>query len=185
MRKMKTRKLCYAALLAAMYVPLSLYLSIQAGNVRITFGSLPVVVGALLWGPLDAAAVAAVGELIKQLLTYGITYTTALYLIPPALRGLMIGAAASFGRRRGWRLEERRWVCYAVCVAAAAATTAGNTLVNWLDSVLLGYYTPALIFGDAAVRFAVGMVTAVIVASISIPLVRLLRRRRIAGADDQ
>lgn len=170
------------ALLSAMYVPLSLYLSIQMGNVRLTFGSLPVVVCALLWGPLDAAVVAAVGELIKQLLTYGITYTTVLYLIPPALRGIIIGAAMVFGKCHGWRLEERRWISYAVAVAAAASTTVGNTLVNWLDSIILGYYTPALIFGDALARFAVGMITAVIVMSAAIPLVKLLRRRNIVDA---
>ena len=85
----KTRRMCYAALLAAMYVPLSLYVAVQVGNVRISFGSLPVVVSALLFGPVEAVTVAMVGEFFKQLLTYGVTYTTVLYLIPPALRGLV------------------------------------------------------------------------------------------------
>ena len=83
--------MCYAALLAAMYLPLSLYAAVQVGNVRISFGSLPVVAAALLFGPVDAVIVAMVGEFYKQLLTYGITYTTVLYLIPPALQGLVVG----------------------------------------------------------------------------------------------
>jgi len=174
--------MCYVALLAAMYVPLSLYVAVQMGNVRISFGSLPVVIAALLFGPLDAAAAALVGEFFKQLLTYGVTYTTALYLIPPALRGLVIGGMAVLVRQKGGRLEERRWLCYGVCVVAAVCTTIGNTLVNWLDSVLMNYYFPGLILGDLAYRLIVGMANAVIIASIAIPLVGLLRRRKAAGS---
>ncbi len=173
----KTRRMCYAALLAAMYVPLALYVAVQVGNVRISFGSLPVVVAALLFGPVDAVVVAMVGEFFKQILTYGVTYTTVLYLIPPALRGLVVGLGAVLILRRGQRLEDRRALCYAVCIAAALCTTVGNTLVNWLDSVLMGYYFPGLILGDLVWRLLVGMVNAVVMASLAIPLVRVLRRR--------
>lgn len=177
MPKTNVRRMCYAALLAAMYLPLSLYAAVQVGNVRISFGSLPVVVAALLFGPLDAVIVAMVGEFFKQLLTYGVTYTTALYLIPPALRGLVVGLGAALALRRGRRLEERRALCFAVCILAAVCTTAGNTLVNWLDSVIFHYYTPALIFGDFAWRLVVGIVNAVLMASLAMPLAALLRKR--------
>ncbi len=173
----KTRRMCYAALLAAMYVPLALYVAVQVGNVRISFGSLPVVAAALLFGPLDAVVVAMVGEFFKQILTYGVTYTTVLYLIPPALRGLVVGLGAVLLLRQGQRLEDRRALCCAVCVAAALCTTVGNTLVNWLDSVLMGYYFPGLILGDLIWRLIVGMINAVVMASLAIPLVKTLRRR--------
>lgn len=179
MSGMNVRKMCCTALLAAMYVPLSLYAAVQVGYVRISFGSLPVVIAALLFGPVEAVTAAMVGEFFKQLLTYGFTYTTVLYLIPPALRGAVIGAAALLALRKGTRLEEHRAACYGVCIAAAVCTTIGNTLVNWMDSVLLGYYTPALIFGKLALRFAIGMVNAVVMAAIAIPLVKLLRRQKI------
>ena len=87
----KTLTLCTTGVLAALYVPLALFLAVQIGNVRISFGSLPVVVAALLLGPLESVAVAFVGEFLKQILSYGFTATTLLYLIPPALRGLIIG----------------------------------------------------------------------------------------------
>ena len=181
MSRTNVRRMCYAALLAAMYLPLSLYAAVQVGrNVRISFGSLPVVIAALLFGPLDAAAVAMVGEFFKQLLTYGVTYTTALYLIPPALRGLVIGGAVLLLRQRGERLEERRTLCYAVCILAAVCTTVGNTLVNWLDSVLMGYYVPGLILGDFVWRLIVGMINAVVMSSLAVSLVKVLRSR---GAD--
>ena len=178
----KTRRMCYAALLAAMYVPLSLYVAVQVGNVRISFGSLPVVVAALLFGPVDAVAAAMVGEFFKQLLTNGVTYTTVLYLIPPAIRGLVVGLGAlGLLSLRGQRLEERRMLCYAVCIAAAVCTTLGNTLVNWLDSVLMGYYFPGLILGDFAWRLIVGMINAVVMSSLAIPLVKALRQRNVVS----
>lgn len=178
MQKSRTRTLCLVAVLAALYVPLSIFAAVQMGNVRVSFGSLPVVVSALLLGPAEAVAVAMVGEFFKQLLTYGVTATTVLYLIPPALRGLNIGLAAAYVLRHGGRpLEQRRTLCFAVCICAAVVTTLGNTLVNWLDSVLYGYYTPALIFGDALYRFAVGMINAVVMAVLAMPLTTLLRKQ--------
>ena len=172
--------LCRVGVLAAMYVPLALYVAVRMGNIQISFGSLPVVTAALLLGPAEAALVAFIGEFFKQLLTYGITATTVLYLIPPALRGLIIGAAAlKLRKTRGQRLEERRWRCYGVCIAAAVVTTAGNTLVNLVDSLLYHYYSFAYIFGDALIRFATGMLNAVIIATAAIPLVQLLRRHAV------
>ena len=43
-----TKKLCYIALLVAVYVLLSMTFTIKTGNLEITFKSLPVVVAALL-----------------------------------------------------------------------------------------------------------------------------------------
>lgn len=170
------QRLCRIGILAALYVPLSLFVAVQLGNIRLSFGSLPVVVAALLCGPAEGFLVAFIGEFFKQFLSYGFTATTVLYLLPPALRGLVIGAAAWWlCRSRGEQLENRRPLCYVVCILAAILTTTGNTLVNWLDSVLYGYYTPALIFGDALWRFAVGMLNAVVIATVAIPLVKLLR----------
>ena len=104
--------------------------------------------------------------------------TTVLYLIPPALRGLVVGLGAlALLSLRGQRLEERRMLCYAVCIVAAVCTTLGNTLVNWLDSVLMGYYFPGLILGDFVWRLIVGMINAVVMSSLAIPLVKALRQR--------
>lgn len=179
----KTLSLCITGILAALYVPMSLFLAVQMGNVRISFGSLPVVTAALLLGPAEAAGAAFVGEFIKQLLTYGVTATTVLYLIPPALRGLVIGAAALAVRRLGpRRLEERKVLCYTVCVVAAVCTTLGNTLVNLLDSLIYGYYTPLLVWADLLYRLGVGILNSAVIATVSIPIVMLLRRQfRIDG----
>ena len=181
-----TLRLCRVGVLAALYVPLALFVGVSIGNVRLSFGSLPVVTAALLCGPVEGFLVAMIGEFFKQLLRYGVTATTGLYLIPPALRGLIVGAAALWlWRKRGETLEQRRILCCIVCILAAIVTTTGNTLVNWLDSVLYGYFSYAYVFGDALLRFGVGMLNAVVVATVAIPLVKLLRRRGLDGTMTQ
>ncbi len=176
MKKISAKTVCRIAALSALYFLLNM-ISVRAGNLRITFASLPVVVCALLTGPAEAALTAVFGELLNQLLSYGVSATTALWLIPPAVRGVVIGLAALWAHRSGRELERRIAACYAVCVAAALCTTLTNTLVIWLDSVLYGYYTPVYVFGDLAVRLVTGTVTAVIVAMLAAPLTALLRRQ--------
>ncbi len=88
------------AVLAALCVLLSL-LTIPIGNIHITLESLPITVAALAFGPLPAAAVALVSELLMQILSYGFTATTILWLIPPMVRALVIGFAAVSFKKRG------------------------------------------------------------------------------------
>lgn len=172
-------RICRISVLAALYLPLALFVAIRIGTWQVSFGSLPVVIAALLFGPLDAFLVAAIGEFFKQMLTYGFTATTILYLIPPALRGVVIGCVAVRLWKSSRRLEERRWLCYLVCMLAAVITTFGNTMVNWADSVIYGYYTFAYVFGNAVIRFITGVVNSVVIATVAIPLVSLLRRQRL------
>ncbi len=170
------RALCRIAVMTALYLPLA-RLAIEIGTVKLSLGSLPVTVLALLTGPVEAALAAALGELLKQMLTYGFTATTLLWIIPPALRGLLIGLAAA----RLWRterpLEERPVLCYGVGMGAAVATTVANCLPLWLDSVIYGYYFPGYILGSLLARLGVGIATALMVAILAMSVVPALRRQ--------
>ena len=172
----KTRRLATDSILAALYVILTAFVSIKAGNLHISIASLPIVVCALLYGPGDAVVIAVLGEFMNQMLSYGFTVTTPLWLIPPALRGLVVGIAARAAYKRGRVLEASVWQYYAVCVAAALTTTLSNTLVIWLDSVLLGYYSYAYVFGDFAVRVVTSLITVAVVATVAIPVAMALRK---------
>ena len=181
MRKEKwnLNTLCILALLTAMMVLLSLTLAVRTDYFKLTFGSLPVVLAAMLYGPLAGATVAVLGEFMVQLLTFGLMPTTVIWIFPPAIRAVVVGLAAVQLKKTGAPLESRPAVCYAVCILGAVLTTTGNTLVNWLDSILYHYYTFALIFGDALItpaRYVSGVVTAAVIATLSMPLVQLLRR---------
>ena len=176
------RQMCRIAVMAALYVPLALYVGVKVGNVHITFGSLPVVVAALLWGPGESFLVAAIGEFFTQLLNYGLTATTILYVIPPALRGVVIGVAAVWlWQHRGVHLECNRVLCYLVCIAAAVVTTTSNTVVIAVDSIIYGYYSAAYVFGTLLWRFAVGMINAVVISTVAMVLVSQVRLLGLEG----
>ena len=57
--KFNTRTLTSLALLTALEIVLSRFLSINAWNIKIGFSFVPIVVAALLFGPLEAGIVAA------------------------------------------------------------------------------------------------------------------------------
>lgn len=167
--------LCILSLLTAAMVLLSMTVSIRTPYFKLTLGSLPVVLAAMLYGPLEGALVAVLGEFAVQLLGYGLTPTTVIWIWPPAIRALVVGSAGVWMRRRGTRLEARPPVCYAVCIVGAVLTTIGNTFGMWLDSLV--YHTS---FAAAAMwvpsRFVSGIATAVVVATVCIPLCHGLRR---------
>jgi uncharacterized membrane protein len=162
--------------MAALYVILNNTLAIRAGNIHITFASLPVVVTALLFGPVQAAVTALLGELMNQLYLYGISITTPLWLIPPVLRGLVIGTAALWAQRAGRPLEQRPILGYGVCILAALLTTIANTAVIAADALIFHYYTWVYVFGKLVQRLVSGMAIAVCVATVALPLTAQLRQ---------
>ena len=66
--KFTTRMLTTLALLTAVEIILSRFLSISAWNINIGFSFVPIVVAAILFGPLEAGIVAALGDFIGALL---------------------------------------------------------------------------------------------------------------------
>lgn len=176
-RKFSPLMLVLCAVLAALYVVLSSFLAIRLGNsLRITFASLPVILAASLLGPVPAAIVAAVGEFINQMISYGLSPTLPLWLLPPVCRGVMVGLMLLPMRKKGV-LPETKPVQYgAVLMIAALLTTVVNTLVMWADSVFWGYYSFAYVFGTAATRFVSGIITAAAVAIVAVPVLHALRR---------
>ena len=68
MPRLKTRELTLMALLTALEIVLSRFLSISAWNTKIGFAFVPVVIAALLLGPLKAGLVAALADFLGALL---------------------------------------------------------------------------------------------------------------------
>lgn len=177
-----TRRIALCAILIALYFAVSLF-SIELSGVKITFDSLPVTVGAMLFGPIDGFLIGLLGELLSQIVRYGLTVTTALWIVPPALRGLMIGLGCVVLKKqmRIPSLSERKVpiVYFAVCIIAAAVTSLGNTAAYYFDSKIFGYYQFALIFGVAGIRLLTNILSSVLTAAAAIPVLLGLRK---AGA---
>lgn len=176
-RNSRIQKMALCALLAAMYVLLSAYLSIRIGNViRITFGSLPVILAAILMGPGQAALVAGMGEFINQLINYGFSPMMPLWMLPPMCRGIMVGFLVLL-LCKGDNLPEKKPLRLGgILVGASLVTSTINTLVMWADSVFWGYYSFPVVFGAALHRLISGVVTACAITLVCIPVVTALRK---------
>ncbi|MBQ6360678.1 MAG: folate family ECF transporter S component [Lachnospiraceae bacterium] len=63
-----TRTLTMLALLTAMEIILSRFLSLSAWNVKIGFSFVPIVIAAMMFGPVGGGAVAAAGDMLGAIL---------------------------------------------------------------------------------------------------------------------
>jgi len=168
----RTRQLAVDAMLAAMCAVLG-YISLDFISMKITFESVPILIGALLFGPLDGAAIGLIGTLIYQLLRYGVSTTTLLWILPYVLCGLLVGWYASAHR---FELTQKQMLF--IVVVAELMVTLLNTGVIFVDSKIYGYYTPALITGSLALRLVICVGKAVAYAFALLPLLNAVRKRR-------
>lgn len=68
MKKKKISAMVISAILLAMQIVLSRQLSIQTSEFKIGFGFVPIVIAAILYGPLGGAIVAGLGDFLGALL---------------------------------------------------------------------------------------------------------------------
>ena len=176
--------ICMVALLTAMMVLLKRTIAIETPYIKINFAPLPIMLGAMLFGPVEGMVVGLLGEFIAQITgPFGLAPTTVLYVAPAAVRGAVVGLGALWCRRTGKRMERRPVTCYAVGVAGAVLTTVANTVSIWLESVL--YHTEFMAhIPFLPVRFANGIATALAVTTVCIPLVHALRRSGVVKYTD-
>ena len=183
LKSFTTKRLVIDALLVALFFVLSMF-AVEIAGVKITFVSLPTVVCALLYGPVDACIVGLLGAFLEQMLKYGFTATTVLWLLPAVLRGLIVGLGTVV-LRRSMSIEaitstKKPYVYYVVCIVAGLVTSCSNTLVFYLDSVI---YSFAMIFGMFWVRIATGVLASLVTAVVALPVVVALRKFHLADAD--
>ena len=169
---MNTRRLAVNALLAAMCTVLSA-LALNTGSVKISFEDLPVLVGALLFGPLDGLAVGGIGTLLFQLTLspYGVTLTTPLWILPYALCGLLAGW---YARKRDFTMKPRQtvFIVFAMCIL----TFLLNTFALFVDSKIYGYYFPGFITANLLLRSGICLVKAAAFTAVLPTLMRAVRR---------
>lgn len=170
-KKPNIRQMAADSMLAAMCAVLG-GVALDLGNLKISLEGLPIIVGALLFGPLDGAAIGFVGSSVYQLLRYGISVTTLLWVLPHAVCGLIIGL---YAKKNGFSLGTGKTV-FIVVIAELAVTTL-NTGVMYIDSKVYGYYSAVYIFGSIVVRYAICVGKAIVTGAIMPPLVALLRKK--------
>ena len=130
-----------------------------------------VIVGAMLYGPGGGLLVGLLGAFMGQLLTYGVTATTILWILPQAARGLLVGI---YAKHCGYSFS--RGQLTAALIGTALVVTALNTGAMYIDSVIYNYYSYAYVFGGLVVRIISGAATAVLMVFVAPPVVNLLNR---------
>ena len=158
---MNTRRLVTDAVLIALYVVLNFY-TIRLGWLNISLAAFPILVAALL-------IVGAMSGFISQLLTYGLSVTTIMWMLPTLVRGLMVGLYAT---KRGFDLN-RKQIGFIVLVSCLVVTLL-NTAALYADS-LIYHYPVALTLGTIALRLVSSVVMAVVFTIITPKTIQLLR----------
>lgn len=168
---MKTKQLAVNSMLAAMCAVLG-YVSLDMGNLKVTLESLPVLLGALLFGPVDGALIGFVGTFVCQLGRYGFSATTLLWMLPYVVCGLLAGF---YAKKKRYSLSF--WQTVSIILICEIVVTVLNTGVMYIDSKIYGYYSYVYIFGSTVVRFLICIGRAVVYSLILPPLTALLKKR--------
>lgn len=170
---MKTKRIVTNAMFIAMYFVLSFF-SIKTGNMKITIDSLPIIVGSALLGPIDGMIIGLFGSLLDQLYNYGFMVTTILWILPAGIRGLIVGC---YSKKKNYNLSIKQATF--ITVLSALIVTFLNTVVMYLDSKIMGYYSYAYVFGMIIPRIISGIIIAVILGIllpyILIPLKKIIK----------
>ncbi len=159
------KRICFQAIMAALFVALD-YMSLSIGNsIKVTFSALPIIITAIYYGPFYGMAVGLIGSLITQIIGYGLTATTVLWILPAGLRGLSMGLLfIVFGRRKSF------WCLTTEIAVSSLLVTALNTAVNYIDSIIYGWYSYEIIFGMTFARIALSVATAIALSLIMVPI---------------
>ena len=185
MQKKKKRilQLTINAMLIAVYVVLSLpIMTVNLGGLKLTFEHFPVILCGVLYGPLDAMVVGAIGEFINQATSqYGLTITTILWILPIVVRGAMIGV---FGKLFREKMKQHvfSWstvLFFVVCIISGIMSSTVNTFALYVDSKIFGYYTFAMVFGVYGIRIGLSAITSVVIGLTISPILYALKKARL------
>lgn len=152
-------RLCVNAVMAALFLVFDL-ISIKFGNFKITFGGLPIILTAVMFGPLDGAVVGLLGSFLGQIFTYGIGITTPLWILPAGIRGLVMGLLFIAFKR-----SKNLGVLTIEIIISSLVVTLANTGVIYLDSIIL-QYPSGIVLIQTALRAVSGILSAIVYSVI-------------------
>ena len=184
-QSMTAKRLVLNAVLIALYVLLG-FLKIPIGNIlRINLASFSVVVCAVAFSPIDGLVVGFLGEFLSQILgPYGLTPTTALWALPEAARGLLLGlfvliyVKKQLATTNTLKPNAMAWYLSA-CILSGVVASLLNTFALYVDSKMFGYYSYHMVFGILVVRLAIAVVMSGMFGYVALHIVSALKRNKI------
>ena len=166
----QTKKMATNAMLAALCAVLG-FIAIDMWTMKITLESFPVNLGALLFGPVDGAIIALLGSFIYQILKYGFSATTLLWIAPGVISALLLGL---YAKKKDFRLTKTQMIV--AVLLAELVTTVLNTGVIYVDSKLYGYYFTGYIVMNLIPRFALCIGKGIVYGVVLHPMVETIRK---------
>lgn len=161
-KRFSTQQLVFMAVLVAMNIILSRFLSIAAWNLKIGFAFLPVVVAAIYMGPWQAAIVGALGDFLGATL-----FPIGAYFPGFTLTALLTGLVYGYflHKKQDWKR-----ILAAVLITEIAGSLLLNTL--WI-SVLYGSPFGPLLLTRIFQVAVMGIVESVVIRGMTGVLVKL------------
>ena len=174
MKKTSIKKICLSAVMAALYVGLDfLAVTVSAplgGNMKLSLNGLPVIIISAFFGPWWGAATGFVGAFIGQLLTYGLSATTFLWVLPAVFRGIVFGFLF-----KAFKCSLKPHILCIETVISGFVVTAVNTAVMYVDSIVYCY--PIVLLGVSLInRILAATITSVVFALILQPILKVLKK---------
>lgn len=164
------RQMTMCALLAAMVAVLAA-LAVTTNAFKITFESFPVYIAGFILGPECGLIVGTLGTFIYQILLYGISATTVLWILPYSILGLVCGL---YAKKHNFDLSARQFLT--VTILCELMVTVLNTGTIYIDSHIYGYYTPALIIGALGLRLIVCLAKGAVFGAVMPKIVTSVRK---------
>lgn len=162
-------RLATNAMLAALCAALG-YVSIDLGNIKLTLEGFPILLGALMFGPVDGMAIAFVGTFLSQLLRYGITMTTLLWILPYVIAALAVGLYA-----KGNAFDMTRKQVILIALVGEFLILVFNTVALVIDSKIYGYYG-SYIFAATVPRLVVCVCKSIVFGVVLHQLIAAVRK---------
>ena len=159
--RFSTKRIAIDGMLCAMVAVLG-YIAIDANVFKVTFESFPIILAGLMFGPLDGLCVGGIGTLIYQLLKYGVSATTVLWILPYCISGLLLGF---YAKKYNYKNTPKQILI--IVIISEFIVTLMNTGVIYLDSVMYGYYFKGIVSANLVLRLVICAVKSVVFGLIT------------------
>jgi membrane-associated HD superfamily phosphohydrolase len=115
--------------------------------------------------------VAGIGILLYQLLSFGITATTILWILPFVVVG---GLAGLYAKKYNFNNDRKQiLIIFLICEILICLL---NTVAIYADSKIFGYYYPTIITGMIAIRLVTAVGKGIVLGIVSTPLLKALSK---------
>ncbi len=170
-RKMTTIRLTYDAVLAAMCAVLGSIASLDFGTFKFTFENFPVLVGALLFGPVDGMLIGGIGIFLSQMIRYGVELSTPLWVLPYVISGLFTGFCA---KKLRFSISQVQMIV--IIVLNGIIVTAANTLGLFIYNKYILKVPLAATIAAIPKRVLISVIKSVVFAFVLPPVLKALRK---------